>query len=444
MAGFPGLGFAAGGLASSFSNTFQRGMEQNSIDNYRTQELKLQQQAQENAQKREQFARIDRSRSELMDVLTETVKQHKIANPNVTPEEIARLIQPLKEPLMRLDRSSGRDPAATDAAIIGIIARPSEAVTGEAMARARVDPLRAATPQVMGEDQFGTPVYGTYNRQTGQMQPVQQPAPSRQDSFASGEGASAADKGEAFLARLPEGLRAQVQGLANYEVAPNTFSSRIAKGATQTQRQRMIGLAEEYAAAKGETYDQKEFTGRNAAVVQFSKGQEARAVRSYNVIVPHLDQLKEASIALKNGEIQLANSLANRWAAQMGHPEVTNFEGVRNVVMDELTKAIVGGATAFGDRDEAKKTLDSKNSLSQLLGQVEEYKNLAAAQLGGLRKQYESTTGRKDFDRFLDEDTKKYFTEANRRKAERGNLTGATPEPLGGTIGPVQWEYVKK
>lgn len=437
MAGIGNLGIALGGAADAFNQTRQA----QSLDNYRQQELKLQQQAESNRQQREFYTRIDSQRSELVNVIGEHIKQAKIANPNISAEELSRFIQPLKDPLMRLDRSSGRDPAATDAMIVGMIARPSETVTAEAMARAKVDPLKAATPTVMGEDSFGSPVYGTYDRRSGQFQPTQpmQPTAStgRQASGTSGEQTSPADRGEAFLARLPEQLRAQVKGLADYELSPNTFSARIAKGTTQSQRQRMVGLAEEYAAARGDTYDQKEFTGRNAAVNQFSKGAEARSVRSFNVLVSHLDTLGEASNALKNGDTRLLNAIANRWATETGEPAPTTFEGVRAIVGDELVKAIVGGGGALGDREEIKKTISSASSPKQLADLIEKYKDLAGGQLGGLRKQYESTTGRKDFDRFLDEGTKAVF----KRKADRGNLTSA--EPQGGQIGPVQWRLVQ-
>lgn len=140
---------------------------------------------------------------------------------------------------------------------------------------------------------------------------------------------------------------------------------------------------------------------------------------------------------MKNGDYKLFNTIANRYLTETGHPEQNNFEGVRDIVADELAKAIIGGATALGDREEVKKRISSSSSPKILAGLIDEYRDLASAQLGGLRKQYESTTGRKDFDRFLDDRTKQVF----RQKADRGNLTSS--EQLGGSVGPVQWRLVQ-
>jgi hypothetical protein len=56
------------------------------------------------------------------------------------------------------------------------------------------------------------------------------------------------------------------------------------------------------------------------------------------------------------------------------------------------------------DREEAAKTIDAANSPAQLKGVIKQYKELMKGQLDGLRKQYEATTGKSDFDKkFLSE-----------------------------------------
>src|SRR5690348_17541329 len=56
---------------------FQQGQDQNSLDNFRIGQLKLQQQAQQNQQQREAFARIDKSRMELSGVISDTIEQDR-------------------------------------------------------------------------------------------------------------------------------------------------------------------------------------------------------------------------------------------------------------------------------------------------------------------------------------------------------------------------------
>ena len=202
---------------------------------------------------------------------------------------------------------------------------------------------------------------------------------------------------------------------------------------TRSRREIMTGLAEEYAAAKGQTYDATEYSGRNKAVSAFSGGKEANTVRSFNVLVDHLDVLKDATAALKNNNVRALNVIGNTIETEFGEPAPTNFDAVKSIVADELAKAVVGTGGALGDREAIAATINKANSPQALLGVISNYQKLATGQLSGLRKQYESTTGRKDFDRFLDSRTKSLFS-----KPASGSDTGVS-----GTSGPVKWEIVQ-
>jgi hypothetical protein len=111
--------------------------------------------------------------------------------------------------------------------------------------------------------------------------------------------------------------------------------------------------------------------------------------------------LTEAADALKNGNSRLLNQFKQNWAAQTGNPAPTNFDGVKALVGDEIVKAVVGSAGALADREEVKKDLDRASSPKQLAELVDRYRKLALGQLRGLRKQYESSTGLKDFGEML-------------------------------------------
>ena len=130
------LGFALGG----FADAFQKGNEQNSLAQYRTDELKLQQQAQQNAQQREQFARIDKARVEMTSTISDTIEQLKIAGKDEAT--IAKTIQPLVQPLKRLVKSSGSDDSMIDAQVAAELAKPSKAVTERALTQAKESPLK--------------------------------------------------------------------------------------------------------------------------------------------------------------------------------------------------------------------------------------------------------------------------------------------------------------
>ena len=83
----------------------------------------------------------------------------------------------------------------------------------------------------------------------------------------------------------------------------------------------------------------------------------------------------------------------------------TNFDAVKKIVSDEVVKAVVAGGGALGDREEAAKTISSAQSPQQLAGVIANYKHLMSGQLSGLKKQYETSTMRNDFNQFLLPDT---------------------------------------
>jgi len=100
----------------------------------------------------------------------------------------------------------------------------------------------------------------------------------------------------------------------------------------------------------------------------------------------------------------------------------------------------VGSGGALGDRESMEKTLDASNSPAQLKGVVSTYQELMAGQLAGLNKQYESTTGRRDFGRFLTDEAKDLFahTAVGRQSiAAAGNAAGGSIAPSTGGLARV-------
>lgn len=436
MAG--GLGNFLGGAAQGF----QAEQQINNQANYQQQTLKLQQQAQENQQQRELFARVGKQRADLMSNISDTIEQYRIAHPDASAADVARIVAPIKAPLMRLDQSSGLDTTATDAQISAMIATPSKAVTEAILSRAK-DPYKAQLDAIKIQEaqaNIAALKQGTNLERIASGAGNNTGAPNAAGNTAAPSDAGAApptpdEAGDKFLQGLPPGVRDQVQAIAEYRENPNNLPSRIAKGANQSQRELYVGLAEQYAAAKGEQYDQSQFAGRNKAVSEFSSGKTAATVKSFNVLVDHLDVLKDAATALGNGNIQAFNTIKNAIAAQSGESAPTDFNGVKELVGDEIVKAVSGGAGALGDRDQIKATINAQGSPQQLANLITKYQKLAGSQLSGLRQQYKSTTNRKDFNKFLNPRTKKLFDQPDDSSDQGGGVSG--------TSGPVKWKVVQ-
>jgi hypothetical protein len=172
----------------------------------------------------------------------------------------------------------------------------------------------------------------------------------------------------------------------------------------------------------------QQFKGQQVAIQRFTSGPQGNTIRSFNVLVDHLDTLNEAAAALKNGDTRLLNRFKQTWAANTGGTAPTNFDGVKALVGDEIVKAVVGSAGALADREEVKKDLDRASSPQQLAQLVEKYKKLALGQLHGLQKQYETSTGLKNFGDMLLPGTLKALggeTEGNKSEPAKdaGNVT---------------------
>jgi hypothetical protein len=193
-----------------------------------------------------------------------------------------------------------------------------------------------------------------------------------------------------FSSATDDQIDAAAQQVANYKVAPPT-GGKLLSGNWPAVMARVKQL--------NPNYDATFFATKNKARMAFATGKQGDTVRSLSVATDHLDQLQDAANALKNGDISLANRIANTWGQQTGHPEVTNFNAMVEIVGDEVAKAVIGsGAGGQGDREGIKKNFNANAGEQQISGAIAKYKGLMGSQLNGLRRQYKQSTGLDDFD----------------------------------------------
>ena len=147
--------------------------------------------------------------------------------------------------------------------------------------------------------------------------------------------------------------------------------------------------------------NKQEFVTRAAALKSFKTGKQGDIVRSMSVAMDHLDTLAQLGTALANNDVRAINAAGNAVSKWTGGDAVTNFDTAKQIVADEVMKAIIGGATALGDREVAAANIAAMSSPKQLAGYVKTVQKLLGGQLGGLRRQYEYSTKRKDFDEML-------------------------------------------
>lgn len=157
-------------------------------------------------------------------------------------------------------------------------------------------------------------------------------------------------------------------------------------------------------------YDAKTYGVADKTMKGFATGPQGNTARALNVAVDHLGTLARLGNKLNNEDLQTFNRLGNLISRELGAPEITSFDGAKQVVAGEIVKAIIGGPGAAEDRKEARDHILSAASPEQLLQMINTYKDLMGGQLGGLRRQYVANikgATDADFDKFLSQDAKR-------------------------------------
>lgn len=192
--------------------------------------------------------------------------------------------------------------------------------------------------------------------------------------------------------------------VANYDAAPPTSRSLKAMGFNT--------LDEFYKEVRKHNpeYSAQNYVTSQRGLNAFSTGKQGDTVRSFNVTTDHLDTYRNAAEALKNGNIPAFNELALKIAEMTGEPAPTGFDATKNIVSSEVTKAVIGGQMAQADREEFAKAIKRSQSPAQMLEVFNRYGSLMGGQLRGLKKQYEGSTLRHDFEeRWLEGPAKKWL-----------------------------------
>lgn len=186
----------------------------------------------------------------------------------------------------------------------------------------------------------------------------------------------------------PSAATSNAAMIASYRMAPITGTALRSQQGAQT-----MGEVQKL----NPSYDATQYTAKNKAYEDFTSGPQANTVRSLSVATAHLGTLASMVDALSNGNSPVFNELGNKFAQQTGSAAPTNFDAVKNIVADEVSKAVLGSNGALGDREAAVAPINRANSPVQLKGAIDSYQKLMGGQLQGLQRQYEKGTGRTDF-----------------------------------------------
>jgi hypothetical protein len=184
----------------------------------------------------------------------------------------------------------------------------------------------------------------------------------------------------------PAAKHVMAQAIAGYQEAPLTGYAMSRPGSAGPDvMAEVFKINPDYQAAR--------YPEVNRAMSEFGSGKLGSITRSMNVGIQHLDSIDALGKALQNGDVRLINSVAQAVKTELGVPAPVTFDAAKQIVADEIVKAIVGYSGAVNDRESMQEKLNKANSPEQLLAVTKEFRTLMAGQLQGLRKQYEDATG---------------------------------------------------
>jgi hypothetical protein len=171
---------------------------------------------------------------------------------------------------------------------------------------------------------------------------------------------------------------ATAQAIAKGQLPPPTGMALM-----NPKNQRVLGRVMEI----NPDYDYTTVAAKKAAATAFTTGTQGNALRAASTANAHLDQLGELADALGNGNLQIINKAKIAYQSATGSAAPTNFDGIKNIVGQEVVKAIVAGGGSAGERDEAAKTFSSASSPDQLKQAIQHYRMVMQAQADNLLEQ---------------------------------------------------------
>jgi hypothetical protein len=152
-------------------------------------------------------------------------------------------------------------------------------------------------------------------------------------------------------------------------------------------------------------FAQTQMTQAQTGVLKdFMSGPTSKEIGSLNTAVAHINTLKPIVTELANGNVGILNTIKNTWNQQvMGDPAPTDFNGVRDFVVGEISKAVLPGGGGEAERMALAKSAAQANSGQALNSIMDKWQKLLAGKTESTRNKWDiGTQGQHgDFNQFL-------------------------------------------
>jgi hypothetical protein len=208
--------------------------------------------------------------------------------------------------------------------------------------------------------------------------------------------------------------------IANYQMAPPSPRSMASPVGQMLMRQVLT---------ENKDYDGTKYPERSKITQDFSaSGASGKAITSADTALAHLNTLSQAGQAIKNGDVQLINRLANAVGAHVGQSPQVTYEAILQTVSPEISKAVIGAAGGEADREKMAAGFSSKLSDQQREGAIGATAQLLGARVHKMGQAYESDMG-KPLARQLSPESQQVLQRYSGGTGAGGNTGGAAVIP---------------
>lgn len=132
------------------------------------------------------------------------------------------------------------------------------------------------------------------------------------------------------------------------------------------------------------------FQTQKAVQKAFTVGAPAQNIASINTLRGHLSLLRNAAEGLQNGDTQLFNTWAQKFAQATGSPAPTDFQSMKVAVASELARTLTGKGATVQEIAQIQQPLDIADSPDQFSGALDTFDGQMQSRLDALQQQYTS------------------------------------------------------
>ena len=214
---------------------------------------------------------------------------------------------------------------------------------------------------------------------------------------------------------------AQIERWRNYEDPPYNPNSRVS-----TQPGRREAWDKLYAVDPN--YDSKLYAEANTALKSIAPGgKDGQILQSMEKVIRHTETMEQAAKELQQtSDVGVINKIHNWLGAEFGQSGPTNFDFVKKIYVDELSKSIAGASGGSSrDREQYENSLRRELSNEQLFGSegkpglFDKANELLAGRYNEMRETYGRSLPPRLVDRFFPpEVAAKIESNANKHKVE--------------------------